>query len=113
MTPDRVGRLLGTVGIAYHRLGQVERAIGFYEQALTIPREIGDRQGEGIALGSLGIAYADLGQVERAIGFYEQALTITRAIGDRRGEGAVLGNLGIAYTAWARWSGPSASTSRP
>ena len=88
MTPDRVGRLLGTVGNAYYRLGQVERAIGFYEQGLAIVREIGDRHGEGTALGNLGIAYADLGQVERAIGFYEQALTIAREIGDRRGEGS-------------------------
>ena len=105
------GTALGNLGIAYADLGQVERAIGFYEQDLAIAREIGDRRGEGNALGSLGLAYADLGQVERAIGFYEQALTIARAIGDRHGEGIVLGNLGIAYAAWARWSGPSASTS--
>ncbi len=76
MTPDRVGRLLGTVGLAYADLGQVERAIGYYEQSLVIAREIGDRRGEGNALGNLGIAYADLGQVERAIGYYEQALVI-------------------------------------
>ena len=97
MRPELVGRLLGTLGLAYYRLGQVERAIGFYEQRLAIAREIGDRRGEGTALGNLGIAYADLGQVERAIGFYEQHLAIAREIGDRRGEGNTLGNLGLAY----------------
>ena len=75
----------------------MERAIGSYEQHLTIARAIGDRRGEGTALGSLGIAYANLGQVERAIGSYEQHLAIARAIGDRQGEGNALGNLGLAY----------------
>jgi tetratricopeptide (TPR) repeat protein len=99
MDRSLVGRLLGTVGLAYANLGQVDKAIGFYEQALVIVREIGDRRGEGVALGNLGNACADLGQVDKAIGFYEQQLVIVREIGDRRGEGAALGNLGNAYAA--------------
>jgi hypothetical protein len=97
MRPEQVGLLLGTIGLAHHRLGQAEQAIGFYEQALMIHREIGNRGGEGRALGNLGNAYADLGQVEKAIGFYEQDLAIAREIGDRQGEGSALGNLGNAY----------------
>ncbi len=97
MTPDRVGGVLGTVGLAYADLGQVERAIGFYEQALIIHRAIGSRQGEGSVLGNLGSAFYRLGQVERAIGFHEQALIIHREIGYRQGEGNALGNLGLAY----------------
>ena len=62
-------------------------AIKFYEQALLIDREIGDRRGEGAALGNLGIAYATLGETRRAIKFFEQTLFIDREIGDRRGEG--------------------------
>jgi tetratricopeptide (TPR) repeat protein len=97
MAQERVGCLLGTVGSAYYRLGEIEKAIGYYEQQLVITREIGDRRGEGNALGHLGLAYADLGDVEKAIGYYEQALVIHREIGDRRGEGSDLGNLGTAY----------------
>ena len=97
LKPELAGRLLGTVGVAYADLGEVEKAIGYYEQALVISREIGDRRGEGNRLGNLGNAYARLGEVEKAIGYHEQALVISREIGDRRGEGSVLGNLGIAY----------------
>ena len=98
MTPDRVGGVLGTVGIACHHLVQVERAIGFYEQALIIDREIGDRRGEVMALSNLGLAFADLGQVERAIRSFEEALMIIdRQIGNRQGEGAVLDNLGSGF----------------
>ena len=97
LSQDRVGRLLGTVGVAYARLGRVEEAIDYLKQQLVIAREIGDRQGEGNALGNLGSAYAALGRVEEAIGYHQQALVISREIGDRQSEGNALGNLGTAY----------------
>ena len=65
-------------------MGQVERAIEYYQQALAISREIGDRRGEGKGLGNLGNAYYNLGQVGRAIVYYQQALWISREIGDVR-----------------------------
>jgi tetratricopeptide (TPR) repeat protein len=91
------GTILGNLGNAYADLGQVERAIEHYEQALVIRREIGDRRGEGADLGNLGNAYCNLGQMERAIEYYQQALDIVREIGDRGSEGLWLGNLGITY----------------
>ena len=75
----------------------MEQAISYYQQALSIAQEIGDRRNEGDCLGSLGKAYADLGQVDRAIQYYQQALAISQKIGDLRGEGNHLGNLGSAY----------------
>ena len=68
-------------------LGEARKAIEFYEQALIIDREIGDRRYEGNSQGNLGNAYAALGEARKAIEFYEQALIIAREIGDRRGEG--------------------------
>lgn len=99
MSPRLVGHLLGTVGLAHHQLDEVEKAIGYHEQALVIDRQTGDRQGEGADLGNLGRAYAALGEVEKAIGYYEQILVLHREIGDRQGEGTDLGNLGRAYEA--------------
>ncbi|PXF56866.1 MAG: hypothetical protein C4B59_16220 [Candidatus Methanogaster sp.] len=92
------GGVLGNLGNAYSNLGQVEKAIEYYKDALVISREIGDRRGEGNRLGNLGNAYSNLGQVEKAIEYYEDALVISREIGDRRGEGNRLGNLGNAYS---------------
>ncbi len=73
------------------------RAIEYYEQALQISREIGDRRGEGNRLGNLGLAYSGLGEVARAIEYYEQALQIARETGDRRGEAFASWNLGLLY----------------
>jgi tetratricopeptide (TPR) repeat protein len=88
---------LNQIGNSYRYLGQVEKAIEYYQQALEFTRDTGDRQGEGAALGNLGIAYDNLGQYERAIDFHQQRLTIAREIGNLRGEGNALGNLGNAY----------------
>jgi len=91
------GAFAGNLGSAWYSLGQVDKAIEYHEQALTISRETGDRRNEGNWLGNLGLAYRDLGQVDKAIEYYQQALIIHKEIGDRRGEGSILGNLGIAY----------------
>jgi tetratricopeptide (TPR) repeat protein len=92
------GKHLCNLGNAYSHLGEIRKAIEFYEQALNISRDIGDHKAEEADLGNLGVAYSHLGEPRRAIGFYEQAFKISREIRDLRGEGAALGNLGLAYS---------------
>lgn len=88
---------LGSLGRAYRNLGQVERAIGHFQQALAIVREVDDRLSVSTYLGYLGKAYRNLGQYEQAIDNFQQALAIAREVNDRRGEGTHLLNLGKAY----------------
>ena len=90
--------VLGNLGLEYSNLGNVRKAIEYYEQALKIARKIGDRCGEGNHLGNMGLAYSHLGEPRKAIEYYEQALKIAREIGDRRGEGNHLGNMGLSYS---------------
>jgi tetratricopeptide (TPR) repeat protein len=94
---QKEGDALNNLGLAYADLGEMHKAIEFYEQALLIDREIGNQEGESKVFNNLGIAYKNVGEPRKAIEFYEQYLKITRQIGDRRGEGIALGNLGSAY----------------
>jgi len=64
------GAILGNLGSAYYDLGQVERAIEYYEQALAIAKEIGDRHGEGTLLNNLGVAFMDLEKYDLALACY-------------------------------------------
>jgi tetratricopeptide (TPR) repeat protein len=91
------GAVLGNLGLAYSHLGEQRKAIEYYEKALKIDREIGDRRGEGADLGNLGVSYSQLGETRKAIEYYEQALKIDREISDRYAEGNHLGNLGLEY----------------
>ena len=106
--PRGEGTHLGNLGLAYADLGQVERAIEHFQQALTITREIHDasrseaerteaRSSEGRHLGNLGLAYAALGQIELAIEHYQKALAIAQEFGDRRAEALRSWNLGLLY----------------
>jgi tetratricopeptide (TPR) repeat protein len=91
------GARLGSLGLAYHALGQVERAIEYYQDSLAIAQEIGNRLVEGNALGNLGNAHLALRQVERAIAYYQDALAIAQEIGDRRVEALLCWSLGVLY----------------
>ena len=73
------------------------KAIEYYEQALKISKEIGDKRGDGNSLGNLGLAYSQLGETRKAIEYHEQALKVSKEIRYRRSEGADLGSLGNAY----------------
>ena len=78
-------------------ISQFREALQSWEQALTIYREIGSREGEANCLGNFGTAYNSLGQFYKAIEFLEQSLEISRKIRDRLAEANSLDNLGISY----------------
>ena len=44
MQQQLVGRLLGTIGLAYADLGQTEKAIGYLDEAMRIGKETSDPQ---------------------------------------------------------------------
>ncbi|NDJ34607.1 MAG: tetratricopeptide repeat protein, partial [Chloroflexi bacterium] len=91
------GKWLNNLGVLYANLGQMDRALGQYEQAVTLFRAEGRRDREGRTLGNMGLAYWNLGQAEQAVVYFEQGLAILQELGDRRGEGITLMNLGLAY----------------
>lgn len=80
-------------------LREVARALGYYEQALPIFEEVGDRAGQANPLKNIGRAYKYLGQQERALEYFKQALTIDKEVGDRPGQAATLNNIGLVYRA--------------
>ncbi len=87
----------GNLGTAYYFVGEYQKAFRYYEKALTIAKEIGDRKSEGEQLGNLGNVYRVTDELEKSIEYYEKALTIAKEIGDRRNESIWLGNSGISY----------------
>ena len=61
-------------------LGDAHKAIEFYEQALVIAREIGDRSGESIDLENIGHACLSLEEYQKAKENYQQAIQIADEI---------------------------------
>ena len=89
--------ILNAQAIQQHRISQFREALQSWEEALTIYKEIGDRQGEAASLGNLGLACYSLGQYHKAIKFHHRSCKVSRKIGDRQQEANSLGNSGLAY----------------
>ncbi|KJR42480.1 hypothetical protein MCHI_001621, partial [Candidatus Magnetoovum chiemensis] len=68
------GAFIGNRGTVYSRLGEMETALKYYNDALVIVRQIGDKQGEATWLGNIGKVYSDKGELETALKFYNNAL---------------------------------------
>jgi DNA-binding SARP family transcriptional activator len=93
--------VLNNLGIGYARRHLAE-AVGSFEQALDIRREIGDEYGEAQTASNLADTYSRIGRGDEALDLLKRALDIHRQAGRRYGEGVALDNLGEAYLALGR-----------
>lgn len=91
------GVCLKQLGAAYDSLGNIQKSLQYYSQALDLTFKIDDRKGKGDILGALGIVYHKLGEYQQAIDYLQQRLIIACEVGDRRGEFLGLGTLGLAH----------------
>lgn len=94
--------IYSNLAIAYRQIGQLDRAIAHWEQAIQIYRSQKNeaaRSALARLLTEQGQAYSDLGQHKRAITLLQSAVKITQNTPDRLTEAAAQGALGSAY--WA------------
>jgi tetratricopeptide (TPR) repeat protein len=85
------------IASSYDGLGKSDLALGGYNQALKIYREIGDRQDVGIVLLNLGQFHHDRGKYDDALKLFKEALQIQREVGNESDQGLCLNNIGNSY----------------
>jgi len=88
---------MGNIGLIYKAQGDLETALGYYQDALGIHKEIGYRLGEANQLGDIGLIYCAKGDLDTALKYHQDALTIHQEIGYKQGEASQLGNIGLVY----------------
>jgi tetratricopeptide (TPR) repeat protein len=86
-----------SLGNMYKEFGEIDKAIEYYEQALTLYKEIGARGGESNVLANLGNCYLDKNNTNKALDYYYLALDIKREIGERLNEAIIVSNIAEAY----------------
>jgi tetratricopeptide (TPR) repeat protein/DNA-binding MarR family transcriptional regulator len=77
--------------------GQLEAALNSLQHALTMYKEIGDKEGEGATLNNISVIYDARGEYKTALKYLEESLQISREIGDKEGEGTTLNNISQIY----------------
>jgi DNA-binding SARP family transcriptional activator len=75
----------------------MDDAIGYFDQALAIRRDMGDRRGEVQVANNLADAYIELGRPADALEPLKRALALEIDVGHRYGQGITLTNMGEAY----------------
>ncbi|MCP5045745.1 MAG: tetratricopeptide repeat protein [bacterium] len=101
LATEHDGSLLNALAVTTYHLGGHREAIGYYQEVLTIWKEVyGEtHQQVAIVLNNLGAAWKELGDHRKAIGYFEQALTIWKEVyGETHQQVAIaLNNLGVAW----------------
>lgn len=98
--------LLGNLGISNAHLGEIERAIGYYREALSVTFEhmsLSEKRLKAKWLMNLGNCYYTQGRADEALMSYEQAKLIVSEVGSKDIEAACLVNCGISYEAVGRF----------
>ncbi|MET0031823.1 MAG: CHAT domain-containing tetratricopeptide repeat protein, partial [Limnospira maxima] len=67
---------LNNIGGVYYGLGNRTQALNYFNQALPILRDMGDRSVEAITLTNMGLVYRDTNQPDKAITYFEDSLNI-------------------------------------
>jgi CHAT domain-containing protein/Tfp pilus assembly protein PilF len=93
---DKYGQALSlfSIGMVYDTVGEKQKALDTYNQAMPLRRAVGDRAGEAATLNNIGEVYYALGEKQKALDYYNQALPLKRAVGDRAGEATTLNSIG-------------------
>lgn len=98
------GRCLINIGVVYDELSDHGSALRYYQEALVIARETGDRPSQVLCLLNSGEAHRDLGEAPQASDALRAALLLSRELGYRTGEVNALHGLGSV----ALWQGQHA-----
>jgi tetratricopeptide (TPR) repeat protein len=72
---------LNNIGGVYDALGEKQQALAYYEQALPLFRQVGDRWGESITQYNVAMVYQSLGRLDEAEAQLIAVVALDEAIG--------------------------------
>ncbi len=87
------------IGSIYSALGEKQKALEYYAQALPLFKVVGNRNREATTLNNIGTVYDALGEKQKALEYYAQALSLFKVEGNRNLEATTLSNIGVVYDA--------------
>ena len=94
---EEKAKILSELGVIFYHLGELEKALEYYEKALKLHEELGSKEGMAADYGNMGIVYWVKGELEKALEYYEKALELDEELGRKEGMANQLGNIGIVY----------------
>jgi tetratricopeptide (TPR) repeat protein len=88
------GLVMNHVGMLYGRIGEYQQSKNYFEQALAVQRQIGDKQGEAMTLTNQGEILRLRGEYEQAHRNFERAMALEQEPDDNL-RCVILHNIGL------------------
>jgi len=100
---------LNNIGHVYYNQVQYEKALEYYNRALTMEKELAKSVNPNIArsgkralarvLNNIGLTYKTRNELKKALEYYQESLRLRREIEDKPGIANSLNNMGMIYQA--------------
>jgi len=87
----------GNIGQIFYKKSEYISALKYYDKALMINEELGDKDGKARTYIRKGNVYTAKVDYYKAEELFEKALSINKEIGNKYGISSTLGNLGLLY----------------
>ena len=101
---ENPGNLLNNIGDVHRDLGDLNKALDFYMQALKISQEIGDQNQIAITLKNIGIANKELKKFSEAIQYFNESKVLAENINLLKIQRETLEQLSQTYTLLADYN---------
>ena len=88
---------LGYIANCQRKLGNLDQALDFAQQALRMKEDLGDRGEAGNTHNQLGLIYWERSDYPNAIQHLNTAIAIAAAVDDKELEGSARNNLGLVF----------------
>jgi transcriptional regulator with GAF, ATPase, and Fis domain/serine/threonine protein kinase/predicted Zn-dependent protease len=103
LSPRWKGAFLAMLGLAEQKKENYEESIGYFESAIEINRELGDRSNEAINLANNGFSLLRLDRYREAVGELESSLSIFKDARMKEMEERALWSLSVLYLRMGYW----------
>jgi len=88
------GSLLNNIGDIYYNKGELDKALNYYEESLSLPT---NEKGRAITYNNIAVIYNEKGDYQKAIEYFHKAIEISEEYGDYHGVSESELNLGDTY----------------
>jgi tetratricopeptide (TPR) repeat protein len=85
------------IGYVHSKLGKYNEAFEYYNKALKIFKEVGNRTIQAYCLNNIGFVLSVLGDYSSSLEYYKKSLNLSRDVHDLQGEAYSLNNMGKIY----------------
>ncbi len=90
---QELGAAYNQLGMTYHRKGNLDNALFYFEKSLRLEIELGNKEGESDDLNNIAWIFQKKGELDKALSYYEKSLNLS----SEKDKAAAYNNIALVY----------------